>query len=181
LITEAGSYRLYEAPTTGYTGLVGIAERRSAATQGSLFQQNRAWARTTGPADAAYIRWDYPAERDGPSPVAPRRPCPDGRRAAEEQFAPGRIRAVVRCSEAATLLFKTSYHPNWVVTVDGTAAEPYMASPSYLAVDLPAGEHVVVAEYRSHPLKVPLLLVGAIAALGIAGGPAIWRRARKRS
>ncbi|HEX4744023.1 MAG TPA: hypothetical protein VFW12_05060, partial [Candidatus Limnocylindria bacterium] len=46
LITEAGSYRLYEAPTTGYTGLVGIAERRSAATQGSLFQQNRAWART---------------------------------------------------------------------------------------------------------------------------------------
>jgi hypothetical protein len=46
-----------------------------------------------------------------------------------------------------------------------------MASPSYLAFALPAGEHFVVAEYRSTPIKTPLLALGAIvlAGTGVAG------------
>jgi hypothetical protein len=46
-----------------------------------------------------------------------------------------------------------------------------MASPSYIAFALPAGEHFVVAEYRSTPIKTPLLALGAVvlAGTGLAG------------
>ena len=37
-----------------------------------------------------------------------------------------------------------------------------MASPSYLAFALPAGEHFIVAEYRSTPVKAPLLALGSL-------------------
>jgi hypothetical protein len=48
------------------------------------------------------------------------------------------------------------------VTVDGAEASTFMASPSYVAFALPAGDHFVVAEYRSTPIKAPLLALGGL-------------------
>lgn len=176
LLSEDGPYRIYQGPTTGYTELVGIAQRRGAGSQASLFQQNREWARSTGPAEGAFVRWDYPAARDSPSTIRGAAPCPEGRAPIEEQFAAGRIRSLVRCSQAATVLFKTTYHPGWAVTVDGAPAVAYMASPSYLAVDVPAGQHEVIAEYRSHPLKAPLLGLAALVLAGLVAATFVGRR-----
>jgi hypothetical protein len=57
-----------------------------------------------------------------------------------------------------------------------------MLSPSYLGVELPAGQHFVTAEYRSTPAKIPLLLIGAVGLLfATAGGWWLERRYGPRS
>jgi uncharacterized membrane protein YfhO len=64
-------------------------------------------------------------------------------------------------------MFKVSYHPDWVVTVDGEPVETYMVSPSYLAVDLPVGRHDVQAVYTAAPIKTPLLIIGLAGLLAV--------------
>jgi hypothetical protein len=72
------------------------------------------------------------------------------------------VSVVATCPTAGTLVFAQTYHPNWRVLIDGVAADTFMVSPSALAVSLPPGTHTVVAEYRSTPIKTPLLFLGAL-------------------
>jgi hypothetical protein len=79
------------------------------------------------------------------------------------------------------MVMKFTYHPNWRVTIDGNETPTFMASPSYLAFAIPAGEHFVVAEYRSTPIKAPLLLFGGIVLAGtLAWGPLQLQVSRRR-
>ncbi|HEV8670327.1 MAG TPA: hypothetical protein VGS01_06270, partial [Candidatus Limnocylindria bacterium] len=48
------------------------------------------------------------------------------------------------------------------VIVDGADVPTFMASPSYVGFALAPGEHFIVAEYRSTPIKAPLLALGAV-------------------
>jgi len=117
-------------------------------------------------------RWTF-ARYDYPNPVDALVPIPDCAtgRIAYERVQPARLEVLARCDTASAMVIKVTYHPNWRVTVDGKAVPTFMASPSYLAFALPAGEHFVVAEYVSTPIKTPLLLLGAVvlAATGAAG------------
>lgn len=173
-----GPYRIYEAPTNGYADLVSITERRSVADQATLFRLNREWARGEGPVQGRYIRYDYPAPQNAVAAMDGRR-CPDPR-TDPETIAPASIRVRVQCSAPSTLVLRTTYHPNWRVTVDGRDTEAFMVSPSYLGVEVPAGQHEVVAEYRSHPLKAPLLLLAAITLALLPVGGRILARVRQR-
>jgi hypothetical protein len=76
------------------------------------------------------------------------------------------------------MVLKVTYHPNWRITIDGVAAPTFMASPSYVAFALPAGQHFIVAEYRSTPIKAPLLAIGALV---VAAAVAVGQRARLKS
>jgi hypothetical protein len=92
-----------------------------------------------------------------------------------ERVLPARIELIASCSTDATLALKVTYHPNWVVSVDGRPQETFMLSPAILGTSLPAGRHFVIAEYRSTPQKAPLLALGALAlgltvASRLAGG-----------
>ncbi len=86
------------------------------------------------------------------------------------------------------LVVTESYHRGWTATVDGRSAPVYLADYLFLAVPLPAGEHVV--ELRFAPLSLwvgaatSLLAAVALAAL-FAGWPMalagraiqrLWRR-----
>ena len=71
----------------------------------------------------------------------------------------------MECAIASTLVLKTTYHPNWRVTVDGRSTPAYMVSPVYIALDLPAGRHTVVARYLMAPRKWQLLVAGMIVLL----------------
>ena len=56
------------------------------------------------------------------------------------------------------------------MTSDGVPLTTFMVSPSLIAVSLPPGTHTVVAEYRSTPMKTPLLILGGIVlAAAVAG------------
>ena len=42
-----------------------------------------------------------------------------------------------------------------------------MVSPSYVGLSVPPGDHFVTVEYRSTPLKTPLLIVGVVLLIAV--------------
>jgi hypothetical protein len=175
-VRTAGTWSLWRVPTTA-AAYVAVTDRREAPTQRALFDANLAWLRGPDPAAGRVIRWDYmrPA-----GPPAPTPGCEAGGTIHAERVAQDAIGVDVECANDATLEIRTTYHPNWRVFVDGAPAPAYMVSPSYLAVDLPAGRHRVDAVYEATPAKSPLLAI-AILVLGAAvlfrrrlDAPAAW-------
>lgn len=162
-IMKTSRYTLYQAPTSGYAEYVGIQSRIAVDSQTLLFNVNRAWERgAQSGAVRTYIRYDYPASVPGTDPTN-MAACPDGGRTDYERFQPDQMDFVVECPAAATLVIKTTYHPNWEVTVDGVGVPTFMVSPSYIGISLPAGKHEVDAVYQAVPIKTPLIIAGAIA------------------
>jgi hypothetical protein len=160
-IKETPRYILYRAETTGYAEFAAATEMKRIRSQSSLFLQNRNWLLSGDPSSRTFIRYDYPAGRSGSEgPVASG--CSGGGAISEERVLPGRLDLAVECREAATLVLKVTYHPNWHVTIDGQETQPFMISPSFIGLDVPGGVHHVRAEYRSPTYKTVLLLLGAI-------------------
>ncbi len=56
------------------------------------------------------------------------------------------------------VMFKMSYHPNWIATVDGNRAEKFAVFPFYLALPLSPGTHTVEFTYKPNQLKIILLI-----------------------
>lgn len=168
---------LYAAPGGGYVEYAGVGSRVEVPTQTDLFPRMRAWLLSDAPARRDFVRLDFPAKGAPPSDGwTPTKRCPNDGALAFENVHPARIESLVECEQPSTLVFKMTYHPNWVVTVDDRPVPTYMVSPSFLAVDLPAGRHFVIAEYRSTPLKAPLLGLGGLTLLAMAGVTTWTRR-----
>jgi hypothetical protein len=152
-------YTLYRADTTGYAEFEGISGTEGVSDQSALFYMNRDWFLSSAPAASKFIRWDYPAPI---SPLgglgAPR--CPDGGAIRYERALPEEFDFLVDCPQAAPLVIKSTYHPNWQVLVDGHPQPSYMVSPGLIGVDVPAGEHHVEAIYIPPAYPVILLLFG---------------------
>jgi hypothetical protein len=177
VLATTPKYVLYAAPGRGYAEYAAVASSEPASTQRDLFARELAWLRGGGPARWSFTRYDYhqAAPVDVPLPIAD---CTSGR-IAYERVQPARFEVLARCDAASAMVFKVTYHPNWHVTIDGADVATFMVSPSYLAFAVPAGEHFIVAEYRSTPIKAPLLALGAVVLLGaIAVGPARRRLGR---
>jgi hypothetical protein len=158
-------YVLYAAPSSGHAEYVGLADREEVSTAAKLFVRNRAFVNGPGPAARTYIRWDYPAPSDRvlSGEVAD---CASGRLRYERVQA-SRFDFISSCPDAATLVVKETYHPNWRATVDGRTADTFMVSPSFIGIALPAGDHFVAVEYRSTPIKTPLFFVGIVALVAL--------------
>jgi len=172
-LETTSKYVLYFVPGRGYAEYAAIARREAASTQQELFAREQAWLRGGDAARWTFTRYDYrtTAPADVPVPIPD---CPTGR-IAYERVQPARFEVLARCEAASAIVLKVTYHPNWRVSVDGAEVPTFMASPSYLAFALPAGEHFIVAEYRSTPIKAPLLVVGVLA---LAGAGAVSQRRR---
>ena len=158
LVLQSGKYALYQVPTTGIAEYVAIAGRRQEPTQSDLFDANVAWFRSDQPAADRFIHWDYMTPAGLPDLSAG---CPTGKTVSETDGEDS-LNVVVECPTAADLMLKVTYHPNWVVTVDGAPTPTFMVSPSYVGIHLPPGQHQVVATYRATPSKVPLLIAGLV-------------------
>jgi hypothetical protein len=164
-IQRTSRYTLYQAPTTGYAEYVAITARLAVPNQVALFDINRAWERThTLPGERLFKRYDYPATVAG-FDLSSTAACPGGGKTDYEWLGPEKISLVVECSADSTLVIKTTYHPGWQVYVDDVLVPDFMVSPSYIGISLPAGKHTVDAIYRPSPIKAPLIVIGAIAAL----------------
>jgi len=160
VLTATSTYVLYAAPGRGYAEYAAIARSEPTSSQADLFTRELAWLRSGDAARWAFIRFEYPrgGKTDVPVPISDCR----GGQIAYERVQPARFEVVARCDSASAMVMKVTYHPNWRVTVDGTEVPTFMASPSYVAFALPAGEHFIVAEYRSTPIKAPLLALGGL-------------------
>ena len=164
VLATTSKYVLYAAPGRGYAEYAAITRSEPASTKAELVAKELAWLRSGEVARWMFARYDYPNKAlvDVAVPIPD---CATGR-IAYERVQPARFEVLARCDTASAMVIKITYHPNWRVTVDGTAVPTFMASPSYLAFALPAGEHFVVAEYRSMPIKTPLLALGAVVLAG---------------
>lgn len=168
-ISAVGPYALWEIPGTGLARFVALEERVGVPTQAELIERNVRWLRSDGPATGRYIRYDFPAPA-ATRPIAAGG-CPSGSVVARG-VGPASFDLTTECPVAATLVLKTTYHPNWRVLVDGVSTPTFMVSPSYIGLEVPAGTHRVSAEYLAHPLKSPLALAG----LFVLGAILILRR-----
>jgi hypothetical protein len=172
-VARTTRYTLYEAPTGGIARYVPVTQRRSARTQTEVFAVNLAWFKSSD--TLASIRYDYPAATSTAAP-ANEPGCARGG-TSYERLSPARVDLITQCDTAATLEIKITYHPNWRVTVDGQRVPTFMVSPSFIGLELPAGQHFVTAVYESSPSKPALLLAGAVGlALAVGGGYALRRR-----
>jgi 6-pyruvoyl-tetrahydropterin synthase related domain len=169
-ITRTTRYVLYAAPTTGYAIYGAIVDRESFHTQRGLFAVNRPWFNGPDVAALRFHRFDFPAAADGT--VATEESAACARPAyTYERVQPSHIDVVVGCPTASTLVFKLTYHPNWHVTVDGRDANTFMVSPSFVGVSLPSGDHFVTAEYRSTPIKGPLVALAVLVLVAMLAVP----------
>ncbi|HLI81024.1 MAG TPA: hypothetical protein VKV03_13645 [Candidatus Binataceae bacterium] len=153
--TDHSSYAQFGSVRWGRIDAAGLA-----ASQYLLYAENFKWLRDGDAAAGKFIRWNFPDRR--PQVGVPGPGGPDSGKVTAEKFSSQRIDLTVDCREDATLIFKLTFHPNWHVTIDGIERAPFMVSPSYLAVAVPAGHHEVRAEYRSSKLKKMLLIFGAL-------------------
>jgi hypothetical protein len=161
VLTSTSKYVLYAAPGRGYAEYAAITRSEPVSTQQQLFTKELAWLRSGEPARWTFTRFDYHGAAAPTDEALPIPDCPLGR-IAYDRVQPARFEVLARCDSASAMVLKVTYHPNWHVTVDGTEVRTFMASPSYLAFALPAGEHFIVADYRSTPIKAPLLGLGAL-------------------
>jgi len=171
-LKETPRYTLYRVGAGGYARYVSITGLKRIDSQSNLFAQNKSWLLSAEPGLGRFVRYEFPSGRSGSEGPAIRG-CPGGGMIREERVLPGEIDLRVECQEASTLILKTTYHPNWRVIVDGRPAQAFMASPSFIGVDVPGGPHDVQAEYRSPVYKSVLLLLGACTLLAT-----IWFRRR---
>jgi len=176
-------YVLYEADSGGFTQLGEITQVATMGSDRQLFVRNQAWLRSSDPSRGEFTAFvGDPVHQRGLIALAP---GPASGSVEDEAVTPDSLRARVQAGGSALLVFKVTYHPNWRVTIDGHRARTLMVSPSYLGVPIVAGNHVVVAEYRSSALKNVLLAIGGmmlfgVVALGFAG-PELRLRERSNS
>ena len=175
-LVRFGAIGVYATPSSGIAQYAAVMERRHTESQRDLFNGHLEWIRRGSPQRHEVIRWDYhrPAGL-----LEPRAACPNGGTFANESFTSQQMAVRATCTTTAgplALVFKSMYHPQWRVWVDGVRAEPYMVSPGYLAVDIPSGTHDVVARYVPDGRKLPLLLLGLI----VFAAAVVFRRRLER-
>jgi hypothetical protein len=119
----------------------------------------RAFVNGPDPETRTYRRFDFPssAPAAGSGALAA---CAGGGAITNESVRPSVIAFDVSCDTSSPVVVKATYHPNWQATVDGVVTPTFMTSPSYIGIVAPAGRHHVVVEYRSAPVKTPLLVLG---------------------
>lgn len=157
-------YTVYRLATTGIATYGAVVERRAAGSQLELLRGVEAWSKSAGPAAKQFIRWDF---RQPSGPAVPTGACPGGGRTLSEHAEAGIIDLVVECQSPSSLILKTTYHPNWRVTVDGKPVPTYMVSPVFIGIDLPAGQHTIAARYTMATAKWMLLGMGLLVLVGV--------------
>ncbi|HXW84925.1 MAG TPA: hypothetical protein VEJ86_11005 [Candidatus Binataceae bacterium] len=160
-IVNLGQYSLYSAATNGYTEIGRITAFQTIHSQLELLGYNRAWLASAGPANHEFTAFLAPGEAPDRALLTAEHTAGAGT-VESEHITPDSLQAHAKMDSPGLLVFKVTYHPNWRITVDGRPARALMVSPSYIGVSLEAGDHLVIAEYRSSRLKSVLLLIGLI-------------------
>jgi hypothetical protein len=191
LLERRGRYALYQASAGGYFA-VGRSEIAFSGRQSELLPAARSWLRSRLVAAREFpqVRLKGMAAAPSDSRALPLsdavrrlaalagRPPPAGRVLAETAV-PQSHAASVLLEEAATVVLKVTYHPNWRATVNGADVPTMMVMPSFIGIALPPGRHDISLVYRSDPRRVLLAAAGA-ALLVLATALAVYRRLRRR-
>jgi hypothetical protein len=153
LTDRAGRHRLYQMPGTGLLQVVDTTAPIATDRQG-IDAAIGAFLRSSMAAEAAYPVLDLA----GASPAHPTAgpgtefgTTPGHVDVTYDIGGDGVVGGEVTTTRPAAVVLKMSYHPRWRATVDGAPAPLVPVAPGYLAVDVPAGRHVV--EFRYHAVS----------------------------
>jgi hypothetical protein len=141
----------------------------------SLIENSGRWLGTTSTADYVPATVDIIPERNGnvvkgfveeePLDRVNRATLPGGAAVIHEEISPLHFRYEVTAPEKFLLRLFLFQFPGWTVTVDGALVEPELARPEgFMAIPVPAGEHVVVLQFRDTP---PRQIAWAITAVSL--------------
>ena len=101
-----------------------------------------------------------------------------------ESYVPGEASFRVTSTSASHLLFNESWSPGWEATVDDVPTPIRRANFLMQAVQVPAGSHQVIFQYRSPALYsgglLSLVAVSLAIAIAIGSGVSSLVRARRR-
>ncbi len=170
-IDRIGRFVIYKVETGGYIDVVSSGAQFT-GTKREWFAAARAWL--DGPwfhaGDYPRIRLTRNGHPDGVSLPLSEAPAKLAEYAGEVLPPPGRVleqskeaysaAAVVSMTRPGYVVFRSSYHPNWAVRVDGEKKDPVMLTPSYLGVAVSPGQHTVLFSYEPSRLRPWLFAMG---------------------
>jgi hypothetical protein len=194
LLVHAGRNRLYRLPSEGPFALVSVPLAIEGATD-DVWYMNVRWAKSAWARSHAHARLLIGGERiegipsirmqgpfryvptdgtgsrnvfepglpfEGPPPAVPRGSLTAARASRQEAS------VIVDVDEPAVVLFKTTYHPWWRASLDGSPVSTMVLTPGFVGVQVSsAGTHELRLAYRAPIWKLGLLVIGVLLALGI--------------
>jgi hypothetical protein len=171
---STSQYILYEIQSDGYAQLGRIVKVGRLRSSEDLFRLNHEWMAGSDPAEGRFIafRTGDDADHELKDLADPSYHGVDAHplgTISDAAVTPDSLIMQVTNDAEAILVLKTTYHPNWHLTVDGRGEKAFMLSPSYIGVALHPGKHFIKAEYKSSELKKALLLVSCLAVISILG------------
>ncbi len=89
---------------------------------------------------------------------------------------PGRVAVRITTGQPARLLLLDTFYPGWRATLDGEPVEIRRANGAFRAVDVPAGEHEVVFEYRPASVRIGAAISGLATVVWLGLGLLKWSR-----
>ena len=95
-------------------------------------------------------------------------------------MANGQAEATVSTRRRATVVLSASYDPGWTATVDGHPAPTVMVAPALVGVVVGPGLHRVAFSYAGFGSYTALFVLTLVVLVGLAVGPWLWRRTRRR-
>jgi hypothetical protein len=178
--TQFGRDRIFDAPGSGYFDVVDVAAS-VAANKDSFYAINEQWLRSDWVEKRAHLWLDF--GEGAPSGVtrlagnAPLPPSPastgrGGEIKGERQMG-NDYRAEFLISRPSFMLFRMTWHPNWVAYVDGKVQKTVMLSPGFIGVGVLPGQHSILLRYEPGIWKLTMAFAGLLIVLA---GMAVERR-----
>jgi hypothetical protein len=169
LRTQFGRDRIFNAPGSGYFDIVDVAAA-SSVNKGSFYTVNEQWLRSDWVEKRAHLWLDF--GEGAPSGLArltanvplPAIPASNGRggEIMSERQSGDDYRAEFVISRPSFVLFRMTWHPNWVAYVDGRVQKTEMLSPGFLGVSVSPGQHSILLRYEPGRWKWMMALAGLL-------------------
>lgn len=169
LLASAGRHRLYEL--SGVSGYLAVGDLVSTAAtdRSTVLAQAGPYLASGASARQRYVSLEFAGDPALPVPSTLPRDGSPGRVVSEVAFGEqGRYVGRVQTVRPAAVVLKASYDGRWSARVDGQPTQVGMVSPSFVAVEVPAGTHSVEFVYVPYDQHEVLLALGLAALVALA-------------
>jgi hypothetical protein len=162
LRTQFGRDWIFDAPGSGYFDVVDVPAS-VAVNKDSFYAINQQWLLSDLVEKRAHLWLDFGG--DAPSGLAsPASTARAGEIKAERQMGDD-YAAEFAISRPAFVLFRMTWHPNWVAYVDGKVQKTAMLSPGFIGVRVLPGQHNILLRYEPGAWKLTMAFAGLLLVL----------------
>lgn len=166
-LKDFGRFRVLDAPGDGYFDLVD-APVVVPIDRYSFYDVNERWLRSDWLARKQFLWLDLkggsPPRLSRISATSPLPPAPapgENAGTVRNQRQIGQVyQAELEVARPSVALFKMTWHPNWVVYIDGKPRNTAMLSPGFLGVPVSPGRHQILCRYEPGNWRVYLAMAG---------------------